>query len=130
VKITTLRKVDFNLKSKMGSAFAYKFKFNLLDGLARGYKTAFAGIDAVQSIFASAALKKLFAVRNLIVHRGCEMDETFLERMKADPIIAHAKPGEILRLDGNAVIEHSTAGCGSAGELLTVVSAWLEANPE
>jgi hypothetical protein len=130
IPLWLLNKYGYDLSSSMGTILKSKYGFDSLEGIRSGYADAFAD-DApeITSLVNDKSLDALALVRNLIVHNGGKIDETYLRRKSSLPPAAVGELGAILKLDGALVCGLITKPLQISGKLISEMDAWLVRNP-
>jgi hypothetical protein len=122
--VDVLRRFNFDISDKMGSALALaqKFNFTSLSTIEKDYKSAFSEHDTTEIFDAfRPEVGHLEAIRNLYAHRSGKIDETFLRRVAKSTIIPKYEIGQELRLDGRMVSHYIGVSVELAMELFSFV---------
>ena len=85
--------------------------------------------DEVDAIFDCPQLRWLEALRNMIVHNGCVVDDMFLQSVFSHPELGKCERGKSLLIHGDLLGEFVPAVVQQGIALLNFVHKWMEANP-
>ncbi|MEO2088515.1 MAG: hypothetical protein ABGY75_03330 [Gemmataceae bacterium] len=129
ITYSILKKYDFNLSDKLGTVIhrSRKFDFNRLEGIQYAYSVVFG--ESVRGVLRPhyTTLSLLEAARNLLVHRGGEIDPKFRERVQKSDVFGRLEDGDPLMLDGEIVQRFASAVFACGVDLLTKIDAVVAA---
>lgn len=123
IQVGLLAKHGFDLRSSMGTLLKQQFDFTGISGMNKAYTAAFGASVDMKNILDIEILQLLEAIRNLLVHRGGIIDETFQKRTKT-----HRKIDSELPINGKMVSICANNVIHSGYQLTNAVETWLNNN--
>jgi len=130
-RLARLTRGTFDTRQLMGDLLRRRFAFTTLTGIRKAYSSAFSerekklqtkGIDAALS---SSSLSALAATRNLIVHRGGNVDDEYRVDMLNAPNAPLMTRAMLWDLDGPFVRQLIDPVIICCNDLITAVDEWL-----
>jgi hypothetical protein len=81
LNLDDLIKYNFNLKDKIGTILVDKYDFSSLEGIKRAYQLL---VKDESNIFLRDQIKRLVAMRNIIVHNNSKVDTLYCRMLNLD----------------------------------------------
>jgi hypothetical protein len=129
IKLAALEKYGLDLREHMGDVIGERFNFGILDGLKDAYQRAFGEEGPIAKVFSDPDLAALHACRNILVHRGGYIDETFKSRIRQHTDLSTLAESGYLRADPDLTLRLVRCASQSINALVDSIQAWMEANP-
>jgi hypothetical protein len=124
--IHELTRGSFDLSKSMGTLLRRQQSFQRLDDIREAYSVAFKDhSQEIDTILADKTIDALGAVRNLIVHKSCVVDEDYQNKAKDCPLLDHLSVGERLMIDGDMVGALTGPVMNRSIELVKAVDRWI-----
>jgi hypothetical protein len=146
IDVNLLAKYKYDLRNCLGTLLKGRYDFTGVSGIEKAYRAAFGKdvecLEAVlenynlklclRAVFENHALKFLEALRHIIVHRACIVDDEFKSRAKRfeKETGMEFTIGQPFPFDGKLLTRLATAAIGAGCLLLVFVDTWMVANPD
>lgn len=126
-----IRLHGFDLRQKMGTILRSKYPMSGLSEIRHAYNHAFdADAHAIISAIDDSALKKLSAVRNVIVHKAGKVDQEYLDRTENIGDLPAVTLGQSLPLNGQFVADLLRSATAACVMLLKSVDEWIDTHKD
>ena len=118
-------------KESKGPKSRDKLRYRNIKAIRDSYWITFpVGGRMIDRALEGRCIDTLFAVRNILVHRGGIADELFLKRVDGLPEFSHVKNGSLLRLDFGSVRSIIQPVLVRGIRLIAAVNKWIMEHPD
>jgi hypothetical protein len=129
IDLSVLQRFGYDLSNNMGTILSKRFSFDRLEDIRRAYEEAkFDGEQPIQDILKERSLDVLSLTRQVIVHNGGLIDESFLRRKADLPPELIVSVGEPLPLNGEIVAALIGPVMRLGWDLIMATDQWLLKN--